>query len=252
MKITAIILSKNEEKNIERALRSTSFCNEIIIVDDNSTDKTVEIARKFKANILSYKVGDDFAKARNWSMEKAQHEWILFLDSDEEVAEELKNRILKLVQDSKKAYYIKRRDFWWGRELKYGETLKLRNKGLIRLMKKGSGSWKGSVHEEFISNCATYEVGSLSGFINHYPHPSLREFIENINTYSTLRALELHNAKVKSSIFSIILYPLGKFILNYFIYLGFLDGPAGFTYAFLMSFHSFLVRGKLYQYSKID
>lgn len=266
MKISAIILTKNEEKNIERAVKFVAFCDEIIIVDDLSTDKTIENAQitndkyqiKSKFQILKHVSKGDFALQRNWAMEKAKNEWILFIDADEEVSGELKSEIAKIAASSDsvetprndiKAFYIKRRDFWWGRELRFGETLKARNKGIIRVMKKRSGEWKGAVHEEFDTDLP---VGQLEGFLNHYPHSTLKEFIHDINSYSTIRAQELQKQGKKGSILSILLYPPAKFFLTYFIYLGFLDGPAGFAYAFLMSFHSFLVRAKLYQYTRID
>ncbi|MEK7523386.1 MAG: hypothetical protein AAB569_07385, partial [Patescibacteria group bacterium] len=113
-----------------------------------------------------------------------------------------------------------------------------------RLVKKNSGTWMGTVHEVFHT---ANEVGQLNGYLNHYPHPTLKEFINDINYYSSIRAEELFNRQTKTNIFKIIFFPFGKFIYNYFLNFGFLDGPAGFTYAFMMSFHSFLVKSKLYQ-----
>jgi hypothetical protein len=142
------------------------------------------------------------------------------------------------------AYYIRRRDFFLGKELRFGETQKVRNKGIIRLVKKNSGEWMGNVHEVFYTAART---SLMDGYITHYPHPSVKDFLNDINTYSSLRAKELYNHGKKTSILEIILYPFAKFLLNYFLYLGFLDGAIGFMYAFIMSFHSFLVRAKLYQ-----
>ena len=250
-------MTKNEEKNVERAIKSVGFCDEIILVDDLSSDKTIEKVKSIKSDtqILSHDSNGDFAAQRNWAMTQAKNEWVLFLDADEEVSDQLKSEIHKIAasptapRNDINAYYIKRRDFWWGRELRYGEVLKARNKGIIRLVKKGNGEWKGAVHEVFMTGLS---VGHFEGFLNHYPHPTLKEFIHDINIYSTLRAHELQKRGKKGSILPIFLYPTAKFILTYFIYLGFLDGAAGFAYAFLMSFHSFLVRAKHFQYTRID
>lgn len=264
--LTAIILTKNEAQTIERCLKSLDFVAETIIIDDNSSDETTALAKKHGATVLSRNLNEDFAAQRNFGLEKASHDWVLFVDADEEVTSELKEAITIAVREGRQprltwsslpdkidrsfvnfsAYKIKRRDYFWRTELKYGETQKVHNHGLIRCMKKGSGHWKGKVHEQFIT---TQPVGTLSGFLNHYPHQTLKEFIREINTYSTLRAKELLHAHRKTNAFQVIVYPFSKFILTYFIYLGFLDGPAGFAYAFFMSFHSFLVRAKLYQYS---
>ncbi len=250
MKISAVILTKNEENNLECCLKSVSFCDEIVIIDDFSSDKTVEIAKGFKANVYKRKLNNDFSNQRQFAFNKTSGEWLLFIDADEEVSPQLKKDIKNvLTQGNQKiiAYYIKRRDIWWGRELKYGETQKVRNQGLIRLIKKNHGQWYGLVHETFKTKEAT---SCLEGFLNHYPHPTLTEFIRDVNRYSSLRAKELFAQNKKTNTGQIVFYPFLKFLLNYFIYLGFLDGAAGFVYAFMMSFHSFLVRVKLYQLSQ--
>lgn len=247
--ITAIVLTKNEEKNIEACLKSLSFCDEIIVIDDFSTDATGEILKKSKVKFLQRALQGDFSAQRNFALEQAKSDWILFIDADERVSPDLQNEITNLQNyESKAAYKIPRRDFWWGTELKYGEVKKVRTSGLIRLVKKGSGAWEGKVHEEFKTNL---QIGVLHGFIDHYPHQTLKEFIHEINTYSTLRAKELQSQGKHVGIFLILAYPFFKFILVYFIYLGFMDGSSGFAYAFLMSFHSFLVRIKLYQYKNL-
>ncbi len=255
MTITAAVLTKNEEKNIERCLKSVAFCDEIIVIDDYSTDATLKKVEDLKSKVKSLKIykrelKEDFAGQRNFAMKQAANEWVLFIDADEEVSKELQNSCVdtrRVIND--RAYYIKRRDFWWGRELKYGEIKKVRNKGIIRLVKKNSGKWMGNVHEVFYT---AESAGTLNGFLNHYPHPTLKEFLQDINAYSLMRAKELYNHGKSTNVLEILFFPLFKFILNYFIYLGFLDGPAGFAYAFFMSFHSFLVRAKLYQYSRFS
>jgi len=256
MKISAVVLTKNEEKNIERCLKSLEFVDEIVVIDDYSTDKTLEIIQKLegksqklksKVKIFERKLNNDFASQRNFGLEKTANNWVLFVDADEIATNELKKEILGLVPTESgdtNAYYIKRRDFFWGKELKYGETKKVRNQGIVRLVKKSSGKWMGTVHEIFHT---ANRIGSLDGYLNHYPHPTLTEFINDVNNYSSIRAEELFNQNVKTNILQIIFYPLTKFIYNYFILLGFLDRPAGFAYSFMMSFHSFLVRAKLYQ-----
>ncbi|MDO8497736.1 MAG: glycosyltransferase family 2 protein [bacterium] len=248
--VSAVVLTHNEKKNIERCLQALSFCDEIVVLDDNSTDATIDIAQKMKAKMVKRTSKGNFSEQRNFALTEVKGDWILFVDADEIVTNELKKSILEnIVKDSPIVYYIKRRDFFWGKELQYGETAKARNKGIIRLVKKNSGVWRGLVHEEFIFSG---ESGKLSGFLDHYPHQSLKEFIYDINAYSTIRAKELLQQGKQPHIREILLYPFGKFLLTYLIYLGFLDGPAGFCYAFMMSFHSFLVRAKVYQYVKID
>ncbi len=246
-----MILTRNEEKNIKRCLESVRFADEIILIDDNSTDQTVEIAKKFGAVIYLRALNFDFASQRIYGLEKAVGDWVFFVDADEVVTPELAKEINLVVEkgSAKEAYYIKRRDFWWGRELRQGEVRKVRNQGLIRLIKNKSGSWEGKVHEIFRSRGT---IGRLNSYLNHYPHPTLKEFIEEVNSYSSIRAKELLLQGKETNTMEIVLYPFFKFMLNYFLCFGFLDGPPGFVYSFMMSFHSFLVRAKLYQYTKLD
>lgn len=250
MEITAVIIAKNEEKNIARAITSAGFCQEVVVADDVSTDKTAAIARETGARVVSLPGNLDFPHKRVEAMKHVDTEWVLFLDADEEITPELKQEIERDFPGTEyAAFNLRRRDFWWGRELKYGETKRARNQGICRLINMTSGHFMGEVHEQWIPHGKTK---TLNHFINHYPHPTLNDFISDVNTYSTMRARELQSLGVKPSMYKLIVYPLAKFVLTYFVYLGFLDGAPGFIYSFLMSFHSFLVRAKLYQYTKLD
>lgn len=243
MNITAIILANNEEKVIKKAIQSVSFCDEVLVIDDESSDSTGIIAKEAGATVLSHSLRNNFAEQRNWAMKQAKNEWILFVDADEEVSTNLKFKIGNLkLQGAVTAYAIPRRDFFWGHEMKYGETKQTRRKGIIRLVKKGSGTWTGVVHETFIP---VGFVDRVDAFLDHHSHDSLSSFIHDVNIYSTIRAKELAAQGKQVSSLKLIFYPLGKFIYTYFLLGGFLDGPAGFVYSFVMSFHSFLVRTKL-------
>ncbi len=266
LKLSCVILTKNEEKNIERVIKSVAFCDEIIVVDDFSEDKTIEEVKKFKSlkslKVYKRRLNGDFSTQRNFGLEKAMGEWVLFLDADEEVTAELKKEIISEsagksrdpVMQKISAFHIKRRDWFWGREVKFGEIP--RWIGLIRLVRKNSGRWEGRVHERFKVQSAgwrtRFKVKSLKNYINHYPHPTVKEFLSEVNFYSSLRAQELCEQGKKTNILKIILYPFGKFLLTYFLKLGFLDGASGFVYGFMMSFHSFLVRTKLYLLRRTD
>jgi glycosyltransferase involved in cell wall biosynthesis len=250
MKISAIILAKNEEKKIGKTIKSLSFCDEVIVIDDESSDATVQIAQKTGVKVLSHSKKNEFGGQRNWAMEQSENDWILFIDADEEVSEELKKETLSLLTTNHYpldtsipvAYAIPRRDFFWDTELKHGETKTARTRGIIRLVKRGSGVWIGAVHERYVSSG---KVGKLYGYLNHHSHDSISSFVQDINIYSSIRATELASQGIGTSPIGLIFIPFGKFIYTYFILGGFLDGPAGFVYSFVMSFHSFLVRAKL-------
>ena len=124
--------------------------------------------------------------------------------------------------------------------LNHGESGNIK---LLRFGKKHSGVWVGKVHEEWQVDGKKGELGS---FLLHYPHQTLNEFLTEINFYSTLRANELYEKKITVSYLDLLKYPVAKFLLNYFLKLGFLDKMEGLMFALMMSFHSFLVRGKLW------
>lgn len=242
--ITAIVLTKNEEKNIISCLSSLSWCDEIIVIDDDSDDKTVELAKKHKATVYSHPMKKGFADQRNYALTLAHGEWIFFLDADERVPLPLHFEILGNITNSMQdfsGYSIRRVDTLWGRKMQFGETGNIR---LLRLAKKSSGKWTGKVHEKWHVDG---KIGILKNPIEHFPHQTITEFLREINTYTTIRAQELYDNKVKSSLSTIILFPLGKFLLNYIGKLGFRDGVQGLIVSLMMSFHSFLVRGKLWQ-----
>lgn len=244
--ISVIILTKNEEQNIEKCIQSVKWCDEIIVVDDNSSDKTIEIAKKYKTTIHQRSLSNNFSAQRNFGLSKAKNEWVLFIDSDEIVSDalayEISNAIILKDQNLRNfnGFYIKRSDFMWGKQLRYGE---IGNIKLLRLGKKDSGFWEGKTHEKWKIEGL---IGGLSNPLLHYPHTTLEEFLKEINFYTDIRANELKNKKNKVFFWSILLYPLGKFIFNYIIKRGFLDGMQGLVLAIIMSGHSFLVRGKLW------
>lgn len=240
--ITAIILTKNEEKNIKDCLKSLSWCDEKIVIDDESKDRTQEIAQKLGAKVYTRPLSN-FSDQRNFGLEKAAGDWVLFVDADERISQALWYEIMQHINESFEkfsGFFLKRVDLMWGQELRHGEAGTLK---LLRLAKKGTGKWVGSVHEKWNISGRTE---TLNNPLYHYPHPTVGQFLTEVNKYTDLRAKELYEQRVRTNWFLILLYPKAKFFLNYIIRLGFLDGLPGLVIAIMMSFHSFLVRGKLW------
>ena len=247
MNISAVVLTKNEEENIVDCLESLSWCNEIVVIDDNSEDRTIEIAKNYGAKVFVNSLQNDFSKQRIFGLSKATNDWVLFVDADERVSEVLASEIFNFLPiksgsifNSFDGFYIKRLDYMWGKELKHGETGNIK---LLRLAKKNAGLWKGKIHETWD---VKGKIGELTNPLLHFPHKTLNEFLNEINFYTDIRVKELYDQKVTVYWWSIILYPKLKFFVNYFLKLGFLDGIQGLVFAIIMSFHSFLVRGKLW------
>lgn len=244
--LSVVVLAKNEERNIGECLDTLKWAEEILVIDDNSEDETIEKVKKAegdkKVTIFTRDLDGDFSGQRNFALRQAQGNWILFVDADERVSPKLAEEIKKKISENLDidGFYLKREDHIFGTILKHGETAGVR---LLRLGKKGAGKWEGKVHETWR---IMGKVGELDNPLEHYPHKTISEFLKKINDYSTLRGRELFDHEINTNLFEIIAYPTGKFFQNYLLRLGFLDKMPGFIVAILMSFHSFLVRSKLY------
>lgn len=243
MNLSAVILTKNEEDNIKDCIKSVKFADEIVVIDDYSKDKTVEIAKKLGAKVYKRELGNDFSAQRNYSLEKAKGRWVLFLDADERVTKSLKNEIIQKIGNpllNCVGYYTKRKDFLWGKELKRGEVGRIK---FLRLARRGAGRWKRSTHEVWEIRG---RVNNLKNSILHYPHQTVKEFLTNINRFSTLHAQANKAEGKKANLVRVVIWPAGHFFVNFVLRLGFLDKTRGFVLAIMMSFHSFLAWGKLW------
>ena len=245
MNLSAVVLTKNEENNIGECLKTLKFCDEIVVIDDFSDDGTQEIVKRFGAKLFIKELNNNFANQRNFGLEKAKNDWVLFLDSDERISKNLSDEIRLAIKDCETmGYFIKRVDIIWGRKILYGETGNIK---LLRLARRDAGMWKRQVHEEWNVSGKTK---LLINPIFHYPHQKLLEFIKDINYFSDLHAKANLNEGKKSNIIKILFYPKIKFIKGYFINLGFLDSIQGFIIALCMSMHSFLSWSKLWTLQK--
>ena len=217
------------------------------MIDDISTDRTADISRKNGARVIERKLNNNFSLQRNAALTDAKGEWVLFVDADEQVPLSLSYEILSYISDPMSKYagfYVRRKDVMWGKNITHGETASVR---LLRLAKRNAGKWTGAVHERWV---VTGRLGELRNELLHFPHQTVTEFLEEVNWYTDLRAAELHAQKTHTPFWQIVVFPVGKFIQNYLLKLGLLDGMPGLIIALMMSFHSFLVRGKVWQLQK--
>lgn len=240
--LSIVVLTHNDESKIVDCLERLGFADELIVVDDKSNDRTVELARQFTDKISIRQLNKNFSNQRNFALNNVHSSWVLFIDSDELVSNALKNEILEAIKKKDvSGFYIKRFDYVWGKKMTHGELSQVR---LLRLARKEDGKWHGKVHETWK---VIGKVDELTQSLLHVPHQNIREFVSDIDEYSTLRAEELQEKGIHVSFFHIICFPMAKFIQNYLIRQGYKDGIPGILYALMMSFHSFLVRAKLYQ-----
>lgn len=239
--ISAVILTHNSAKTLENTLRSVAWCDETVIIDDMSDDETIQIARRHGARFFQRPLRDDFSAQRNFGIASCAGDWIFFVDADEIITPELAKEISTAVSDPMTdGYYLKRQDTMWGKLLSHGETSSVR---LMRLARKGSGKWERPVHEIWDVHGYTK---TLTHPMLHAPHPDVRQFLADIDTYSTTNAFYLYRKNVRVSGIHILAYPAAKFFVNYILRHGWKDGTPGMIVALMMSFHSFLTRSKLW------
>lgn len=227
-KISATIITFNEEENIERCLQSIKWIDEIVVVDSFSTDSTLEICNKYNCNIIQTE-WKGFGKTKKFAVDNSKNEWILSIDADEEVSEELKERILNITGKEKyNGYKIKRRSFYLGKEIKHCGWDR---DYPLRLFNKNAGNFnEKEVHE---SVKIDGEKGRLEEPIYHYTYPDIATHVKKMNRYSDLGQSEI-KSKNGYGIIASLLLGINKFIKMYFIQKGFLDGKIGF----LLSIHS--------------
>jgi len=245
--ISLILLTKNESQNIEKNfdwLKKCHAVNEIVVVDDYSTDETVATVKKLsskyrKVKVFTKKLEQDFASQRNFAISKTTNNWILWVDADEKPSKKLIRFINHFDKKQYKAYAFKRQDIFLGHVLKHGENFSL---NFTRLFSKNYGSFYGRVHEVWKTKRITKNTNLI---IYHYSHQTVKSLVQKINFYTDIRAQELFNKGIKTNMFQIIFYPIGKFFQNYFFRLGFLDGTPGIIMSLCMSFHVFLNKSKL-------
>ena len=210
MKLTAVVLSKNNQAIIGRCLRSLKFVQEIILVDDFSTDKTIPLAKKFKAKILRRKLNDNWAAQRNFGLRQASGDWVIFVDSDETVspllAIEIKSAIMA---NSSSGFYLRREDEFLGRRLKHGETGNVR---LLRLAKRGSGFWHRPVHEVWR---VKGKIRQLKQPLIHQRDLSIADFIDRTNHYTDIDAQEQIRERKPFTYLHLFTKPAAKFLINY-------------------------------------
>jgi len=241
--ISAVIITKNEEKYIRKCLDSVKWVDEIIIVDDYSTDKTLDIANEYTDKIYKRRL-DDFASQKNFATEKTEGEWILNLDGDEAVSKELADEIKMFLAggiNKYNAFYIPIKHYIFGKKIMYGGWWPAYRK---RFFRKGQARWEKPVHEELRVEGKT---GHLKACLDHYCYETIAEFVDKINIYTTKDADE---GGVKFNIFKLILAPPKVFLYRYILRRGFKDGIDGLIIALLMAFYAFSLRAKCWAKEK--
>lgn len=240
--ISVTIITKNEALNIAECLKSVAWANEVIVIDSGSTDDTQNIAKKNGAKVF---VTDwpGFGIQKNRALQNATCEWILSIDADERVTENLQNEILQTINNNRDvvAYKLPRQNFFLGKHVKH--CFDAKSDAPIRLFKRSFAKFTDDVvHERVVVNG---KISALKNSLQHFPFRDLTTLLNKANLYSTLGAEKLAKQNIKPTIFKAFSHGFWGFIRLYFLKLGFLDGWPGFIIA-LGNFE-----GTFYRYAKL-
>jgi len=242
-RISATIICMNEERTIQQCLESLDFVDEIVVVDSGSTDRTVEICEQFTGKVIHHP-WPGHVEQKNYALEQARNEWILSLDADEVVSSELRENILRALENDRgkyDGYRVNRHVFYLGRWINHCWYPEYK----IRLFKKSKGKWVGKNPHDRVELNGRYR--DLKGDLEHYTYRDISQHLCTIDSFSSIGAQGKFEGGESPRIFGLVLNPLFRFFKLYVLKKGFLDGMPGFIIAVLGSYYCFLKYAKLWE-----
>jgi glycosyltransferase involved in cell wall biosynthesis len=242
--LSVTVITFNEEENLPACLESVKWADEIIVVDSFSTDRTVEIARRYTDKVVQ-REWPGHVEQKNFALEQATKDWVLCIDADERVSPELAEEIrsvLAMPDTAEAGYSLPRKTFYLGRWITHGGWYPSRK---LRLVRRGLARWKGvNPHDHLYADGPCAE---LRGDLYHYTYKDISDHLRRIDSYTTISARELHERGKGNVLLHMLLNPPARFLRMYFLRLGFLDGMPGFILAALASYYVFLKYAKLWE-----
>jgi len=242
--ISAVLVTHNEAVNIDDALRSLSWADEIVVVDCGSDDGTLDICRRHTGSIF-HRDWTGYVDQKNFATEKASHNWIFSLDADERPSPELIAEIQSLRRSGFECagYRIPRVAFFMGRWLRHGDWYPDEQ---LRLFDRTRGRWQGGrVHESF--KLCDGAPGLLKGELHHFSYRSLSDYLKRLESYTSLAAADYNDRGKKASVPELVFNPFITFVKAYFLKRGCLDGVPGLMAAVMGSVSVYFKYAKLYE-----
>ena len=245
-KVSAVLITRNEERNIGRCLESLKWADEIVVVDGESTDRTCEIAMSYGAKVVEHKFEGDFGLERNIGNENATCDWILAMDADEVMPDKARAEIENILRNGSEydAYNVPRLQYFLGKPLMHGG----RYHSIVNFFKKGKVRFEGKVHHLVLVDGKT---GEFPHPIEHYPFNTVSEFVQKHDRYTRYEAEEMFgkfkDAKLKEVKYNLTIKPLKLFFKSYFKKKGKKDGIIGLIVSILFSWSHFLRWAKYWE-----
>lgn len=254
-KISAVINVLNAEKKIEQAVKSVGWADEIVVVDDGSKDKTLEILEKLEntnkgLKIFKHQSAGFVEPARNFAISKAKNEWILVLDADEVASDALSKRLIEIAETMKQIDYVRipRKNIIFGHFMKAAMWWPDYN---IRFFKKGQVKWGNKIHRPPETSGQGLDLPADEKYsIIHYNYKSISEFLERMNRYTSVQAEELKNEGYQFDWRDLLAKPLDEFLSRFFANKGYQDGLHGLVLGLLQAFSFVVMYLKLWESSK--
>jgi len=242
-KLSVTVITKNEAADLEAALASVAWADEIVVVDSQSTDDTVAIARKHTDRVV-IREWPGYIDQKNYAASIASHDWILSLDADERVTPELANEITALMAGAPReaAFRIPRVTWHLGQWIR---TTDWYPDYQLRLYDRRSAQWTGKYVHEAVT--VRGETGQLRGDLQHYAYRDIADHLETIDRYTTYAAKQMHEAGRRAGVVDLVVHPPLAFLRNYIVRGGIRDGAAGFIISRLNAYYVFLKFAKLWE-----
>jgi glycosyltransferase involved in cell wall biosynthesis len=250
-KITALIPACNEEANIADCIASVRWANEVFVVDSFSQDRTVQLAQAAGARVVQHEYVNS-ATQKNWAIPQATHPWVLIVDADERVTPELQSEIESILEADasgspavRDGYDIGRLNHFLGRRVRYCGW---QNDACLRLFRRDKGRYQDRhVHADVTIDGST---GRLSGKLIHYTFVSFEQYMRKFDRYTSWAARDRDARTPQVRWYHLTLRPLGRFLKQYVLKLGFLDGKTGLIVCMLAAFSVFMKYAKLLEYKR--
>jgi glycosyltransferase involved in cell wall biosynthesis len=236
VQISATLIALDEQKNIARAIESLRCCDEVVVVDAGSTDRTAEIASRLGARVIE-SPWSGYAAQKNLAAEKANHDWILSIDADEALSEALEAEIWQIKKNGPRydAYTVPRLAQYMGRWILHSGWYPDRK---VRFYDRRKCRWVGNFVHESVQVNGT--IGHLRCNLLHFTCDSMSDHLKRLDRYTTLAAEELVSRGQRVRWTHLVLDPLWTFLRTYFFQAGFLDGAEGLTIASMAAFYNFV------------
>jgi glycosyltransferase involved in cell wall biosynthesis len=245
-RLSVAVITLNEAHHLRRCLESTAWADELVVVDAESQDKTVQVAREFTDRVI-VRPWAGFAAQKNFALDQCAGEWILSLDADEEAAPELRAEIMTTIAGAQphEGYAVRRQNVFLDRWIRHGG---LYPDWQVRLFRRGRGRFEDrSVHE---SVTVTGSLGRLSGHLVHRSYDGVSDFVERANRYSSLAAEQMIREGRRVRAGELVSKPLGRFLSMYLLRRGFLDGRRGLLLASLYAYYVFMRSAKVWEVTR--